>query len=332
MITIFLKKLLLLVLAAILCLAAIFFSPIAFAHPLASIINKKEILRDSNKFHRPRMIFVGGSAALVGIDGTLIEKNLPYYPVNMGINAGFSTHFLLDLIKSEIKAGDVIVLTPETGALASYSYKSDDQNRKWCFAVNRDYALKNLYKLPAQFSDLTLDLLGLCQWKVLGLVQAALLRKVPFKKGYLQFDQQINGYGDARENFFKPISIDMIRKIDVLWPLSNRIDTSFITDFNDFASFVTSKGATLYFVFSPFSKEGYSKNFKKIQEIISLLKNSAKFPIIGTQDGFIYDYSCFTNSPYHLNADCRSKRTVKMMSEIKPYLLNAQTAEGRPVN
>jgi hypothetical protein len=320
MITIFLKKLLLLVLAAILCLAAIFFSPIAFAHPLASIINKKEILRDSNKFHRPRMIFVGGSAALVGIDGTLIEKNLPYYPVNMGINAGFSTHFLLDLIKSDINAGDVIVLTPEIGALATYSYKSDKPNRKWCFAVNRDYALKNMYEFPAQFPDLTLDLLGLCQWKVLGLVQAVLLRKVPFKKGYLQFDQQINRFGDGRENFFKPISIDMIRKKDGIWPVSNPVDSSFITDFNDFASFARSKGTSLYFVFSPFSKEGYSKNLTKIQEIISLLKNSAKFPIIGSQDEFVYDYSCFTNTAYHLNAACRSERTIKIINDIKPFL------------
>jgi hypothetical protein len=315
---IFIKKLFFLVLAIIISVTAILLARLTYADPLATIINKKEILTNSNRLNKPRMIFIGGSAVLVGIDGALIEKYLPFYPVNMGVNAGFSIPFMLDLIKSNIKTGDVIVLTPEMCILANYSYKGKE-NRKWCLAVNKEFTLKNWYKFPAQLSDLAIDIFGLCEWKLVGFIEAVLMRINPFVNGWVLFNRKTNRFGDSNRIFFKSESCKILRETDETF--SALKDSSFVNDFNDFASYAKSKGAMLLFVYGPCSKEGYLKNQDKIQKIIAMLHSSAQYPIIGAQEDFVYDYSCFTNSAYHLNAACRSERTMKIIDEIKPYLV-----------
>jgi len=316
---IFFKKLLLFILAIGISLVAIYFVPLPSANPMTVIINKKEILINSNRFHKPRMIFLGGSSVLVGIDCELIEKQLPFYPVNMGVNAGFSIQFLFDLIKNDIKAGDIIVLSPDIGTLADYSNHSKEA-RKWCLVANRNFALKNLYQFPSQIPDFAMDIFEVCEWKVYGFCEAIIKRrKHIFHNGNVQFEQRQNRFGDGDETLFATESSSKLRETDGPLPLLK--DSSFSNDFHEFASSIKSKGARLYFVYGPYSRYAYVNNYDKIEKINAILHSSANYPILGTQEEYAYDDSCFTNSAYHLRSAIRTQRTLNLINEIKPYLV-----------
>ena len=62
-----------------------------------------------------KIVFVGGSSLPFGIRSDLIERELDgeYEVVNFGLYATLGTKLMMDLSMSEIKNGDIIILSPE---------------------------------------------------------------------------------------------------------------------------------------------------------------------------------------------------------------------------
>jgi hypothetical protein len=61
----------------------------------------------------PKVVFVGGSNLLFGLNGPKVEEGLHRPVVNMGLCLMFPLSYLLDEIKDNVNAGDLIVLSPE---------------------------------------------------------------------------------------------------------------------------------------------------------------------------------------------------------------------------
>src|SRR5437868_6343903 len=62
----------------------------------------------------PRMIMVGGSSVAFGTDSAELARRLPeYQPVNMGLHFGIGLDAMLAEIKPIVRAGDLLVLSPE---------------------------------------------------------------------------------------------------------------------------------------------------------------------------------------------------------------------------
>src|ERR1700739_1843921 len=76
----------------------------------ASLIDKHNRLKQAGN---NRLIFVGGSNLNFGINSEEIEKELNLPVVNLGLHAGLGLDFILNEAMSEIKQGDIVVLSIE---------------------------------------------------------------------------------------------------------------------------------------------------------------------------------------------------------------------------
>ena len=73
----------------------------------SSLNNKHKYIEMSSKNN---IIVIGDLNVLMGIDSELMEEELDYNVVNMGINAGIGLRFMINDIKDYIKRGDIIVI------------------------------------------------------------------------------------------------------------------------------------------------------------------------------------------------------------------------------
>ncbi|MDB5171251.1 MAG: hypothetical protein JWN51_24 [Phycisphaerales bacterium] len=74
---------------------------------------QKEVMLDRRAAQGHRLIIVGGSNALFGIDGELIERKLHVPTVNYGLHAGLPLNYMLFRVSKKMQPGDTILLDPE---------------------------------------------------------------------------------------------------------------------------------------------------------------------------------------------------------------------------
>lgn len=79
-------------------------------HYLSSLIDKHERL---DSMDGPRLVLVGGSNLIFGVDSERIEKETGRGTVNMGVNAALGLDFILSDIQSKISSDDLVVLSLE---------------------------------------------------------------------------------------------------------------------------------------------------------------------------------------------------------------------------
>jgi hypothetical protein len=79
-------------------------------HYMAATLDKHARLR---AIESPRLILVGGSSVGFGLDSREFEP-LGLTPVNMGLNAGLGLAFMLGEVEGQLRAGDVVIVAPET--------------------------------------------------------------------------------------------------------------------------------------------------------------------------------------------------------------------------
>ena len=95
-----------------LCLVCGFLLPPRYEETFMGELKEKVRLLDETP--SPRLILVGGSGAAFGVDSCLLEEALPdYHVVNFGMYAALGTSAMLDLSKSRVREGDLVILLPE---------------------------------------------------------------------------------------------------------------------------------------------------------------------------------------------------------------------------
>jgi hypothetical protein len=110
----------------------------------------------ADESRRPRLVVIGGSGSLLGVDAELLEMKLGVPTVNFGLHAGLGTEYLLYRSRREIRPGDSVLLCPEyelwgypaeTFTDISWGYVSS-YDRRFMLDMDRRRALRVLYSLP----------------------------------------------------------------------------------------------------------------------------------------------------------------------------------------
>ena len=86
----------------------------------------------------PKLVVVGGSSVVFGVDSELIEKYTGMPVVNFGLYAALGTKLMLDLSRSAIGEGDVVVISPELDPQTMSLYFSAEQTLR---ALDDDYRM-----------------------------------------------------------------------------------------------------------------------------------------------------------------------------------------------
>ena len=302
----------------LLAMAGVWYAPGKYAHDLAALLNKKDMLLSRKS---PRIILIGGSN-LTTINSRLIEVELNrsgeggFSIANMGLWGGLSIGQYLDELKPYLKKSDKIVICQEYATMLSKDYFSyintNKESKKFFFLMSpENHLLQNIKK--QDYFELIEIIITLNQLKMKSYIYNLLnldFNKM-FKSGFQRYEKDYNEFGDRTLPFKirRPLhSSGVIMEKPVIKNLSY---------LKKFKIYGEKKGINLFFIFPPFPEKEYIINKKQINSLYYLIKNDFEIKTLNSPVENIYPEEYFADTVNHLQPKWEKIRTGKMILQLK---------------
>lgn len=255
-----------------------------------------------------KIVIVGGSNVNFGIDSDIMEVSLGIPVVNMGLHAGLNTFNIINPIRPYLKNGDVLVISREFneklyGASVEVSnyFEFMPLLAKWEVYKNFD-AISPILKCHVQNSQkniLDFDFTP----------QNTFKQSVYSTKAF----KNDNVYKNIID-FEMPKSVYNKFKLKKLNPPNN---PEIFQYYQDLKKDLNDRGVKVYF-----SMPAIVKNYFSTEEITTYYKTlSHKTGIeLLSQNTFEFPIEKLSNSMYHLNANGRKERSLKVSNDLAKIL------------
>ena len=271
-------------------------------------------ITDKHKYaqsiQKPKIILAGGSSLAFGISSDSIENSLQRPVVNLGLYGGFGLDFILQETLSEVKKGDLVILSTEY-----YLKKSGDDYSKQMAAfayppaynyVGYTNFLDLLEKKASFFSRYTRNLFFF-----------------PNRIKSPQVDDKISDYfrkgfsqkGDLLAHLNNPPK----RPLNDLAGIESQNYSAEIQTINEFIKEVRAKGGEVNWYFPCYSQTGYNMNKEALNYYEKQIQKKINCFKINTLSDEIYPDDCFYDTHFHLFGNCRIERTQKLIETIKNH-------------
>ena len=256
----------------------------------------------------PKIIFVGGSSLALGLDSELIETALGWPITNMGVNGGFGLRYMLDEIKPALRAGDIVVLSPEYehwyGTLLEGGL-----NMVW--AIRAHPASLWYLSSPRQFLTLAANAPEFLQGKF--------LEMLPGRRDPIYNRAAFNRYGD----FVNHLPLEPAPQIGGL----ERIDAQAFNPetaaaLQSFAIFAEQHGAQAVYSFPPLAESQYrfADNRAAIDRIVQALNDLPRLSVLDRPADHVYPDELFFDTVYHLRGAGRALRSRQVAAALLAFL------------
>lgn len=281
-----------------------------------------------NNTEGKKIVLIGNSAIAFGVRSDLLAEEFPGYSVvNFGLYGTIGTKTMMDLSRSNICEGDIVIMLPEIfpQSLSLYfsadeAWRAIDGNLSMLKYIDRD----NAGEMAGGFVKYTSDKVSrpphpgtVGQAEVYA--QASFNDEDGTEVGYMTYQRKhniMNGGYDAT----------MIGSYD-----STMLSDAFIEYLNEYNSFVKRKGATLYFGFTPTNELAIDIKDQSTEpdSFYTYLCNRLDFEVIGHPEDYILDYRWFYDNNVHMNSAGMYKYTNLLTDDIK--LAIGDTTENKIV-
>ncbi len=292
-------------------LIVFFCVPGTYDYPLAAIVNKMDTLRAAGS---PKMVVVGGSEVLVGVDSGMLMREFNYPVVNMGLYVGFGLGDVLPLIVPFLGKGDVVIIIPEYFAMQQ-GMISDQFTHKWYFLLSPEYAMKKVYCPQNKLASLPGDISDLLLVKISGMLQMILKRQNMFANGMLNYPLISNAHGDLLENWPNVPKEKLSGAGNKL--LDKPIKDSVFKVFNGFNDAAVKAKARVFMAYTSYPDGEYLLNRSEVDYIERQFHERLHFVILGVPADSVFPYECFSNTVNHLRFEGRTLRTKRMIELLK---------------
>jgi len=297
---------------------------------ISDISQKKERL--AARIPGPRLLVVGGSCALFGINAQVIQQQTGYLTVNMATHAGLHLEYILDRIEKTARPGDTILLVPE------YEFYLNRSSFGW--EIHDDYILA---RDPGYFRQMSLpDKIGMAT-------------RIPFKRlqtgwrnrrgttdhtrppsppysPYTPISPGIDCLDENGDEFFntvagQPPPSAAMQEPDVL--LRDGFASKNTDGFAELTAFIQwarSHHVTVLAAFpSIVSQPIYdAPTARKALETITRFYTSHGVPVVGNPQEAMLPLDQFFDTRYHLIFSAALQRTEHLLPELQPYLTPAR--------
>lgn len=273
--------------------------------------DKYELLNSTDE---KKVVVIGGSSVAFGLDSAMMEEALGRKVVNFGLYANLGTKLMLDLSKSNINEGDIIVIAPEMNSQTLSLY------------FNAETAIQamdgNWGMLPYVGTDDYESLIG-AMWKFAGdKLNYTITGTRPENSGAYQ-KQWFNKYGD--NTFDRPYNTMMSTSKTIALDFRTNANDNITSDYeqfidyvNEYIAFCNRKGATVYFSFAPMN-EAAMTDYNTSENVYNFYKNlcaSLNCRVISDVTKCIMDEGYFFDSEFHLNNAGVKVRTAQLIDDI----------------
>ncbi len=304
------------VLAALLCLAMIFpISVCSFALFAAEQFDESFLgelpvkIKRLDSIEKPKAVIIGGSSVAFGLRSDILSEQIGMEVVNFGLYASLGTKIMLDLSKKSINKGDVIVIAPEQDSQTLSNYFSAGSTLK---------AFDGSFKYLARLDSDDIP-------TVAGTFLSFAAEKYKFyssgKKPVISEVYTRDAFNEFCDISYKREYNEMIDGHDPNTLISfdtEIISNEFIDYLNEYAEYAHSKGASVYFSFSPMNRAALEKDTTPeiIREYFSYLQEKLNFPVISSPEKYLMDSEWFYDSNFHMNDSGAILHTKHLAEDI----------------
>ncbi|MCQ2798563.1 MAG: leucine-rich repeat domain-containing protein [Bacilli bacterium] len=267
------------------------------------------------KVEGKKIVFIGGSSVPFALRSELIEKNIEGYEiVDFGLYAGLGTKVMMDASLDSIKKDDIVILMPEQQEQTLSTYFN--ANLMW-------QALDGEPSLMMRLSEEErTELVKSYPTFALSKANYYFTKSTP-KPNDIYKRSSFDEYGDISSDL--PAYNNMPGFHDENMPIlfnDNVISDDFISYMNDYNDKIQSKGATLYYHYSPMNRLAVQDSFIEYHKS---LRDKLDFQILGNPGSCIMDYEYFYDTNFHLNNAGAINYTRNMIRDLK--ILFSDTSE-----
>jgi hypothetical protein len=283
---------------------------------LSASIDKQNLLEREAS---PRIVFVGGSNLAFGLDSAEIQRRLGYHPVNMGLHGGLGLDFMLNEVKSSLRSGDVVVLSPEyelfggeyagAGDVLYTALEQRRSNIKFLSWHNVRPLLDGGYIVASEIVQYDIS----C---VAGGKDPNDVNDPDNVYRRTAFDE----YGDVVAHLLLPSKITGARTGSAKigspdWAKVANISRA-IADLNSFNDLCQRLGVKTFYSYPIVSQPYFEENKESIDEIATALNKQLKIPIIDAPEEIRLPLDNFFDTDYHLNRVGIQKRTAHLIEKL----------------
>ncbi len=254
-----------------------------------------------------KIVLIGGSNLAFGVDSAQLEEYVGMPVVNYGLYATIGTKAMLDMSRSYIDKGDIVVICPETNAQTYSLY----------------YNARSMW----QALDCDLSMLKDVGFSNLGKLMAALPEFASEKRGFIRTNTKPSPsgiYAKASFNEYGDIAVDrpyneMPANYDTSMPVSlttDLLDEEFVDYLNAYAAACERRGAAVYFGFSPINADAIVSTDEQKEAFYHALGEQLTFPLLSDIDEYILESAYFYDTNFHLNSCGALHRTSLLADDL----------------
>lgn len=262
-----------------------------------------------------KIIIVGGSSVAFGIRSDIIEEYTDMPVVNFGLYAALGTKLMLDLSRSGIGEGDIVIVTPELNSETLSLYFNTEMTLR---AIGSRADILSVLPIRDKLSLLS----GLWGYAGEKLDYYKRGRKSP-DEGYLNPTgvynaDNFNSYGDLvceRAENVMPTYRDVGNMISLDEDIAS---PDFIDYLNDYIAFCKRRGAAVYFNFCPMNELGFEGGYDAmaLSDFAEYLSGLIDCDILGVPSRSVLGAGYFYDTNFHLNDAGAVKYTAALTEDI----------------
>ncbi len=280
--------------------------------------DKHRLLRDAPS---PRMIFVGGSNLLFGLDSPTAYRETGYHPVNMGLVGALRLDYFLGEIENSLRPGDLVVLALEYQQLYA-RFRGGGASKTLLMLQFIEQRPANALYLGFEHWRVLLDravfpYLGLIVRSAMVGIRdgeaAASLRLARLRRWKVnQYGDLISHRGLSPRPNLGPLSIGRRITAERIRPQIERL--------NQFHKLCTRRGVKVVYSYPPIVEDMYPQAQRTLAMIQSELREHLTIPIIHQPEDMLFPRNRFYNTYYHLLGEGPRERTERLVAALRPYL------------
>lgn len=276
-------------------------------------INQKKLQRAAS-IQKPKLLMVGGSATLFGVQAELIEQALDYPTVNMGTHAGLGIAYMLHLAKQAAKPGDAVVLAFEYNTYTFGLVRRDAVFVDYLLA--RDPAYFRALPLRAKFEIAMMTTLPRLRKGIKNRFKPEeMLRPMP-----IYHPSHLNAYGDqlGNEATNRPPNVPNRYGRDAALAFGFQGGTPGFENIRQFVSWAHANNVRVFATYPNlldhpmYERPSATGAVHRIREAYAELR----VPMIGSFEESLMPASAFLDTHYHLTREGARERTERLMPHL----------------
>lgn len=253
----------------------------------------------------PRIIFIGGSNLVFGLNSQMIKDSLQMNPVNLGMAASIGMIYMIDDALPDIKEGDIVVLASE--------YHS--------YFGNQAYGGHDLFRLLMDVERSGFENLRMKHFP-------NLVKSVPiyfmskFKYYNYYFDGESDVYGKHIFNQYGDSDFHWgleKREFHILNPIRGKFNQSILNEILEFDKKLNERGATLMVTF-PCCQQSSLDAIEENVKIVDRELQEADLIVLGDSKRYGFPDSLMFDTPWHLTKEGVDLRTNYLIEDIRGKL------------